>query len=176
MNEALERVAEILGQRYFGKYRGEVVGTADPTKRGRLLVTCPAVLGEQRVWALPAVPYAGAGLGLFALPPAGTSAWIEFEGGEINQPIWSGCFWKEGEIPAGDALEGVMFVRTPGATIRVDNDAGVVEIEASGGARITLAPDGITLDGASVTLTANGGSAKVSAAGFDAMNGAFTVV
>jgi uncharacterized protein involved in type VI secretion and phage assembly len=176
VSDELDRVVQAMSQRYFGKYRGEVSGTDDATHRARLRVRCPAVLGAQEVWAMPSVPYAGDGLGFFALPPVGTSVWVEFEGGEINQPIWSGCFWKDGEIDTADAKEGVMFLRTPGVTIRVDNDNGTVEIETSGGAKLTLASDRISVEAPEVSASANGGSAKVSASGFDAMNGALTVM
>jgi hypothetical protein len=176
VSEELDRVVHALSQRYFGKYRGEVVDTADQTNRARLKVRCPAVLGDQEVWAMPAVPYAGNGLGFFALPPAGASIWVEFEGGELSQPIWSGCFWKDDDIAAGDAKEGVMFLRTPGVTIRVDNDNGTVEIETSGGAKLTLSSNGISVEAPEVSLSANGATAKLSASGFDAMSGALTVI
>ena len=26
--------------------------------------------------------------------------WIEFEGGEVSHPIWSGCYWRTDELPA----------------------------------------------------------------------------
>lgn len=176
MNEDMDRVVQALSQRFFGKYRGEVTATDDETNRARLKVRCPAVLGEQEVWAMPCTPYAGDGVGFFALPAEGTSVWVEFEGGEINQPIWSGCFWKEEQIDSGDAVEGVLFLKTPGVTIRVDNDQGTVEIEASGGAKITLDSNGITLEAAEVSLSANGAAATLSASGFDAMSGALTVM
>jgi hypothetical protein len=125
---------------------------------------------------MPCTPYAGDSVGFFALPPAGTSVWVEFEGGEINQPIWAGCFWKDSEIDSGDAKEGVMFLKTPGVTIHVDNDQGTVEIEASGGAKITLDSNGIKIEAPEVSLSANGAEAKLSASGFDAMSGALTVM
>lgn len=171
----VDRLVEALSQRFFGKYRGEVTSTEDETSRGRLMVKCPAVMGEEELWAMPCVPYAGDGVGLFALPPVGASVWVEFEGGEINQPIWSGCFWKDGEIDSADAIEGIAFLKTPGATLRIDNDAGTVEIETSGGSKITLSGDNIKIEGPEVISEGNGGSTKVSASGFDAMNGAFTV-
>lgn len=176
MSDDVDRVVQALSQRFFGKYRGEVTDTADSTNRARLKVKCPAVLGEQEVWAMPCVPYAGDSVGFFALPPSGTSVWVEFEGGEINQPIWAGCFWKDGEIDSGDAKEGVMFLKTPGVTIHVDNDQGTVEIEASGGAKITLDSNGIKIEAPEVNLSANGAEAKLSASGFDAMSGALTVM
>lgn len=175
MIEELDRIVDALSQRYYGKYRAEVTSNEDTTTRGMVQVRCSAILGEELLWAMPCVPYAGDQLGLFALPPVGASVWIEFEGGEINQPIWTGCFWKEGELPQEDAKEAITFLRTPSATIRIDNDEGLIEIEASNGGKITINADGITLEGGEVTSEANGGSTKVSASGFDAMNGAFTV-
>jgi hypothetical protein len=174
--EELDRVVEGLSSRFFGKYRGSVVDTADPTKRGMVKVQVPSVLADQPVWAMPCAPYAGASLGFFALPPAGTSVWVEFEAGNISSPIWSGCFWKTGEIDAADAVEGVAFWRTPGATIRIDNDMGTIEIETSGGSKVTIKGDGIKLEAPEVEMSGNGGTAKVSASGFDAMNGALTAL
>ncbi len=174
--EHLDRVVEQLSQRFFGKYRGSVVDTADPTRKGMLKVEVPAVLGERSVWAMPCAPYAGNQLGFFALPPAQTSVWVEFEAGNIDLPIWSGCFWKDGEIDSADAVEGVAFWKTPGLTIRIDNGAGEVEIETSGGARITMKGDSIKIEAPEVELSGNGGTAKVSASGFDAMNGALTAM
>jgi hypothetical protein len=176
MSPDLDRLVEGLSSRYFGKYRGEVAGTSDETKRGRLEVRCPSVMGEKTVWAMPCTPYAGDQLGFFALPPTGSSVWVEFEAGDLNQPIWSGCFWKDGEIPSGDAAEGIMFLRTPGMTLRIDNDAGVVEIETSGGSKVTIKGEQIKLEAPEIAQSANGASAKLSASGFDAMNGALSVV
>lgn len=174
MND-FDRIIEAMTTRYFGKYRGEVTDTADPTRRGRLKVRVPAVMGDREVWAMPCVPYAGDRLGFFALPPVGTAVWCEFEGGEINQPIWAGCFWRDGEIEGSDAVEKVFFLKTPGVTIRVDNDSGEVVIESSAGATITLSSGGIRLEAGEIKMVANGADATLSATGFDAMSGAFTV-
>ena len=47
---------------YFGKYRGIVTDVDDPENRCRIRATVPAVLGEHPCgWAMPAVPFAGAG-------------------------------------------------------------------------------------------------------------------
>jgi phage gp45-like len=172
----LDRIVETLNQTFYGKYRGKVVDTADTTKRGRLKVTVPAVMGDQELWAMPCVPYAGAQIGFFALPPAGSSVWVEFEGGNLNQPIWAGCFWQDGEIEDADAVEGIAFWKTPGVKIRIDNDAGTLEIETSGGSKITVKGDSIKIEAPEVELSGNGGTAKVSASGFDAMNGALTAM
>ena len=55
---------------FFGKYRGKVVNNLDPMQLGRVQVSVPAILGEGRMsWAMPCTPYAGSGVGFFAIPP-----------------------------------------------------------------------------------------------------------
>ncbi|HBL27563.1 MAG TPA: baseplate assembly protein, partial [Acidobacteria bacterium] len=57
-------------QAFYGKYRGKVSNNIDPLQIGRLQVSVPEVLGDGRLsWALPCVPFAGPGVGFFALPP-----------------------------------------------------------------------------------------------------------
>src|SRR6266496_2141635 len=86
---------------FFGKYRGKVTNNIDPEQSGRMQVSVPAVLGEGRLsWAMPNSPYAGMQNGFYAIPPIQSNVWFEFEGGDPNFPIWSGCFWGTGEVPA----------------------------------------------------------------------------
>ena len=84
---------------YYGKYRGRVESNVDEELMGRIQVSCPAVPGLRLGWAMPCVPYAGPGVGWFAIPPIGADVWVEFEAGDPNYPIWSGCFWQAGQIP-----------------------------------------------------------------------------
>jgi hypothetical protein len=170
-----ERFVEEIGNRYFGKYRGTVVDNADPDKRGALQVTAPAVLGQVAMWAMPCTPYAGSKVGLFAIPPKGASVWVEFEGGRRDHPIWTGCFWDKNEMDSSDGAPDVVFLKTPGATIRIE-DSGTLEIQTTGGAKITMTGTEITLEAPSIKQSANGAAASLSASGFDAMNGALTVV
>jgi hypothetical protein len=86
-------------QRYYGKYRAKVLDNVDPLGLGRILPEVAAFRGSMLNWAMPCVPYAGADVGFYAIPPIGANVWIEFEGGDPNYPIWSGCFWDEGEVP-----------------------------------------------------------------------------
>jgi len=145
---------------YFGKYRGKVAGNADPTMLGRLQVTCPAVLGEGRSsWATPCVPYAGSGVGLFALPPVGANVWVEFEGGNPDYPIWAGCFWGPGEMPVSPAVPGTSVFRTTAVTVTVDDRPG------SGGLTVLVAPPAVP---APLKLA-------LSASGIELVNGASSV-
>lgn len=85
--------------RYWGKYRGVVLNNLDPMMLGRLCVSLERLGGADAVnWALPCVPYAPADAA-FVLRPIGTAVWVEFEGGDLNYPIWTGRYWREGEGP-----------------------------------------------------------------------------
>jgi len=98
---------------FYGKYRGKVENNVDPMQLGRIQVNVPAVLGEGRMsWAMPCVPYAGSGVGFFAIPPNGANVWVEFEGGDPDYPIWSGCFWGTGEVPAQPAVAEMKVFKT----------------------------------------------------------------
>jgi uncharacterized protein involved in type VI secretion and phage assembly len=91
----------------------------DPEKLGQLEVEVPSVLGETTRWALPCVPYAGPQVGWFALPPVGANVWVEFEGGDPEHPIWSGCFWGEDELPLSVSGPEVRMFKTEGATLSI---------------------------------------------------------
>ena len=85
---------------FFGKYRGKVKKNQDPNKLGRLQVIVPEVLdADSENWALPCLPYAGKDIGMFTIPPEGANIWVEFEGGNRDRPIWTGCFWSDRELP-----------------------------------------------------------------------------
>jgi hypothetical protein len=80
-------------KKYYGKYRGTVLNNVDPMKMGRLLVSVPDVSGiSPTSWALPCVPVLGLQMGIFAVPQLGSGVWVEFEQGNPDYPIWTGCF------------------------------------------------------------------------------------
>lgn len=100
-------------KKYYGKYRGKVENNIDPLQLGRIQVSAPAVLGQGTFsWAMPCVPYAGPGVGFFAIPPVSANVWVEFEGGDPDYPIWSGCFWGTGEVPRTPAIAEVKVFKT----------------------------------------------------------------
>ena len=89
-----------LSERVYGKHRGTVVNPMDPERRGRLTALVPEVLGAIPTgWAEPCVPYAGVSAGFLSMPMVGAGVWIEFEGGDVSRPIWTGCYWATGETP-----------------------------------------------------------------------------
>lgn len=170
-------LAGAMQARHYGKYRGQVADNVDAAERGRVQVSVPALLGDQLVWAMPCVPYAGNGVGWFALPPVGAGVWVEFEGGDLDYPIWTGCFWADGEIsPATDAAPEVKFWKTDAVSVRIDDAAGEIVIETQGGAKLTIAANEIKAEASTIAQKALGSQTQLSASGFDVNNGAFTVI
>lgn len=81
--------------RYYGKYRGTVLPVPDLKRIGRLFVQVSDISGPNITnWARPCLPWAGTGMGVFSVPPAGTKVWVEFEQGHPDYPIWVGCRWE----------------------------------------------------------------------------------
>lgn len=172
---------DFLRYRRFGKYRGTVVDNQDSTKRGRLQVTVDAVLGSTAVWAMPCVPYAGDGVGLFAMPPVGSGVWVEFEAGDPSFPIWVGCFWADDEVPLGG--DPTMKVwQTDSITLSLDDDS-VEATLANDSASVTL-NDSVTTEvsqakhtvsSSSVASELGGGKLEVTAAQVSVCDGKFQV-
>ncbi|GAA2758333.1 phage baseplate assembly protein V [Actinopolymorpha rutila] len=161
---------------FYGKYRGTVALNIDPLMRGRVQVKVPAVFGDgQLSWAEVCVPYAGDGVGIFAVPPQGAGVWVEFEGGDPQKPIVSGCFWNAGQAPASPAVPQVKVWKTdavsitlsdlPGAgglTIEVGPPAAPVAMKlamTASGIELSVGASKIELSPASVKV--NGGALEV---------------
>ena len=70
---------------YYGIYRGNVLNNADPTMKGRVQVSVPAIAAVAN-WALPCRNF-----GSTTTPPIGTAVWVMFEGGNLSTPVWLGC-------------------------------------------------------------------------------------
>jgi uncharacterized protein involved in type VI secretion and phage assembly len=146
--------------KYYGKYRGEVTDNQDPLTLGRIRAKVPAIFGgNDSGWATPCAPYAGKGVGFFFIPPVGAKVWIEFEGGDPENPIWSGGFWETGDTPKTPASPDVKVIKTDSATITLDDTAGAgsLTIETTSGLKIVMDSTGIELSNSSskVKLTSS---------------------
>lgn len=93
--------------RYYSSYRGIVIDNKDPNKEGRIIATVPMITGNEPLpdWCYPKASVGGAKFGIFHPPDIGSGVWIEFENGDILNPIYSGGWWatlEEGglELPA----------------------------------------------------------------------------
>jgi len=153
---------------FVGKYRGSVINNVDPMQMGRLMVQVPDVSNTlPSTWAMPCVPFAGGQSGMFAVPPVGSGVWIEFEQGNSDYPIWTGCFYgSSGDVPS-PALAGApgvqqIVIQSANQNMLVLSDtpgpSGGILLQCSSGAKISINSTGITLDngqGATITLSSS---------------------
>lgn len=164
------------GPPFYGKYRGKVKQNLDPFSQGRLQIECPDVLGSgQMSWALPCVPYAGAGVGLFLIPPVGANVWVEFEGGDPDKPIWSGCFWGVGEW-LEPPLADFKVLKTAGITLRLIDLPGAGGIQLEVGPPQVSAPMSLKFDATGIELRNAAFSVKLGPAGVSINDGALEVI
>jgi uncharacterized protein involved in type VI secretion and phage assembly len=165
--------------RYYGKYRGTVLNNIDPMQMGRLQVQVPDVAGLiPTSWALPCFPAGGKQMGVYMLPQIGAGVWVEFEQGDPDYPIWSGCWYGSvAEVPvlglmgipvspnmviqtaAQNAIVlsdvpgptgGIMLKSTTGAMLIV-NDTGIF-IQNGKGAMITLVGPTVMINNGALTI------------------------
>jgi uncharacterized protein involved in type VI secretion and phage assembly len=168
MNEMLlHEVLDHARNRFYGKYRGVVTDVDAATMRVKASV--PAVLpGAPTGWCAPCVPYAGPQVGFLMLPEVGSGVWIEFEGGDVSFPIWTGCYWSAGDVPSSASADVKTIVTTAG-TLSFDNTGGAVTL--AGSAQNTL-----VLDQTGATVTAGSGKVEVGIAGVSVNDGALEVM
>jgi uncharacterized protein involved in type VI secretion and phage assembly len=165
--------------KFYGKYRGTVTINVDPEQRGRIMAMVPDVLGLiPSSWAMPCLPIAGKQQGSYFVPQIGAGVWVEFENGDPNYPIWTGCFWGSvAEVPAlalagnpaspnivlQSSLQnavvisdlpgptgGIMLKSTTGASIIV-NDTGIY-IQNGKGASIVMTGPTVTVNNGALVV------------------------
>jgi uncharacterized protein involved in type VI secretion and phage assembly len=167
------------GQKYYGKYRGTVLNNIDPLQIGRLIVQVPDVEGlAPSTWAMPCFPITGRQMGAYMIPQIGAGVWVEYEQGDADYPIWSGCWYGSStEVPklalAGNPLSpnivlqsglqnsiaisdlpgplgGIMLRSTSGASIIV-NDAGIF-IQNGQGASVDMVGPEVTINNGALVV------------------------
>lgn len=130
MEETVVRLARIIDEKRYGKFRATVIDNQDPEQRGRLKLQIPSVLADQESdWALPCLPYGGLeNQGLFFIPDVNAQVWVEFEEGDISRPIWVGTFWQQkSDTPEEAAKEEptTRMIRTSaGHVLQFDDEEG----------------------------------------------------
>ncbi len=161
-----------------------MLNNVDPEQRGRLTLMIPDVLGPiPSTWAEACVPLAGPTgppMGVYLVPPIGAGVWAEFEQGDLNYPIWSGCRWGSqsdvptnatagnpadpniviqsllqhsimiSDMPPSPATGGIILQSTTGATIVV-NDSGIY-ISNGKGASITMVGPSVDVNNGALTV------------------------
>jgi uncharacterized protein involved in type VI secretion and phage assembly len=147
--------------RYYGKYRGMVINNIDPESRGRLLLQVPDVTGvSTSSWAMPSFPYTGRKSGWYALPQIGAGVWVEFEAGNRDYPIWTGCWYGDSsEMPSAAShppgVPSIVIASQLLNSIEISDVPGTggIVLKCRSGAKIEITDIGITID--------NGKGAKI---------------
>jgi hypothetical protein len=162
---------------FFGKYRGKVANNIDPLQLGRVQASVPAVLGEGSLsWAMPCAPYGGPGVGFFTVPPVGANIWVEFEAGDPDYPIWSGCFWGVGEVPAQPALPQMKVWKTDGITLTLSDIPGAGGFTVEVGPPVVPIPLKMVFNAAGIEISNSAASVKLTPASVSLNNGALEVI
>lgn len=136
-------------EEFWGNYRGQVMSTADPLKRGRVQVQIlPMFVGvttDTLPWAIPALPIwsgSGSSTGAFMVPDVGTWVWCFFERGQWSQPVYF--------AEAPDGVHGVpiesqtnyptrrVLHTTNGVVVYVDDTTKTITMKTPGGLQMTL--------------------------------------
>ena len=101
---------------FYGKYRAIVTKVEEDKINTRIQVKCPKVLGDSpSAWCLPCIPFIDLEKKFLyefkvsgssddhshttkrelplRVPKVGDPVWIEFEGGNLSNPIWLGT-WR----------------------------------------------------------------------------------
>jgi Type VI secretion system/phage-baseplate injector OB domain len=150
--------------KYYGKYRGVVVNNLDPLQQGRIQVTIPDVTLPPSTWAMPSFPVAGIQAGAWMLPNPGTGVWVEFEQGDADHPVWSGCWYgSAAEVPAlvraAPPVTPPIVMQTQGQTTLMLSDVpgptGGILLKTTTGAFISINETGIFISngkGATIAL------------------------
>lgn len=166
--QAILDVLERLRNRFYGKYRGTVTDIDEGTLRIKAKV--PAVLLDHETgWCMPCVPYAGNNVGLVFLPEKGSGVWIEFEGGDVSYPIWTGCYWRTGEQPTDATASVKVIITKAGHKLLLDDDQGIITLTDANQNKITLDDSGITLERGSSTLVVSDSEVNVNDGALEVM-------
>ncbi len=168
MSDALlHDLADRIQNRFYGKYRGTVTEVDASTMRVKASV--PAVLPSSPTgWAMPCVPYAGPQVGFLMLPEIGSGVWIEFEGGDVSYPIWTGMFWLSGDLPS-KADANVKTLLTDAGSLTFDNNAKSITLTDAN-------QNTITLDSTGITSTSGSSKVAIGSSGVSVNDGALEVL
>jgi uncharacterized protein involved in type VI secretion and phage assembly len=165
-------------KKYYGKYRGTVLDNVDEMFRGRILAEVPAVAALfPTSWCEPCMPIAGIQSGAYFVPAVGAGVWIEFEQGDPQRPIWTGCYWgSAAEVPAlaqaGLPGSPSIVLQTTGQNTLMISDvpgaAGGILLKTLTGA-ISISDSGIIIQSGTSTISMIGTAITIT-------NGAASIV
>jgi len=176
MEQALEDITESIEDvqsKFYGVTVGKVINPLDPMALGRVQVQLPFIDSlDLSPWARVAVPMAGMAYGTYFIPNLNDEVLVVFEHGDINAPYVIGSLWNAmAPPPLPSPVPQVRTIRTPVGnqimftdlppSITIMTPAGQTVLMSPAGIQITagtnvinMTPDGITMTGANINLTA----------------------
>ena len=142
---AITELLNRLRNRFFGKYRGTVasVDAADSARSRRWCRPCSAACrpaGACRASLMPG-PMSALPSCRKSAPASGSSS----RRGDVSYPIWSGCYWREGELPPGATPAVKAIVTAGGSSLLLDDGASTITMSDGNQNTVTLDSSGITL-------------------------------
>lgn len=154
-------------EKLYGKYRGTVLQNVDPMNIGRLMVLVPDASNIiPSTWAMPCFPFAGIQHGFFVIPAVGSGVWVEFEHGDADYPIWTGCFFgSAAETPAlalaaPPEMQTIVLQTVQQNTLMISDTPGPtggILLKTTAGALLSINDTGITIsNGQGATILMNG--------------------
>ncbi len=145
--DQLIELVEWRNRHRFGKYRGTVESVEEGDRLGYISVKVHNVFDSELVIAdvRPCTPFAGDKHGFVAIPEKGDGVWVEFEGGDTSLPIWSGFWWKDGQVPGPKDKLIRSFITSKGHKLLLDDKDNKVTLLHAGGAKIAMTDDDITI-------------------------------
>ncbi|AIF82583.1 hypothetical protein NTE_00502 [Candidatus Nitrososphaera evergladensis SR1] len=157
-------------KRVYGKFRGKVADNADPKLKGRIRVKLTTSIygDEMSGWAEPSLPYCAPDAGFFFVPPVDANVWVEFEEGDPDKPIWTGCFWNPDESPVNGLASAqeahkIKMIKTESGTIKIDDREGqdIITIETASGLKIVMNSEWIELSNNAAKIKMTSSSVSV---------------
>jgi hypothetical protein len=166
-------------KQYLGKYRGVVLQNVDPMGIGRLQVQVIGVFTLTSSWAMPSFPVAGLQTGVVGIPPVTAGVWVEFEHGDPDYPIWTGCYYStRAEVPP---MVQLVMPPIPAFTIQTPLQNSIQVSDAppspvSGGIILRSATAGIVVNESGVYIADGKGGMITIVAGVVTINSGALIV
>lgn len=153
----------------MGVHIGLVTSVQDPESKGRVEITIPAIdpLGEAKIWARVAVPFAGNNYGAYFIPDVDTEVLVAFTAGDAGWPVVIGNLWNGATEPPesiNSAVDRWTLTGKAGTRIAIVEESGgqeKVEITTPNAATVTISEQ----SGGEITLEAAGNTVKMSTSG-----------
>lgn len=154
---------------------GRVTSVQDPDSQGRVEVEMLSLPADPlpRAWARVAVPFAGDQHGAWLIPSVGDQVVLAFVGGDARVPVVLGSLWHGQATPplqpdGSEIKTWELRGRNQTRLTLTEASQSTIELETSGGVKLTLADDGsgkCQLDCGATTITIDAAGVKIQTSG-----------